>query len=85
MRAAGNPEVEALKVRIQALEAGRAALADDNLELQKLVDKYRRAGEFYLRMQKLIADDENIRDAWIEFYTFMCLAAPNIAELNKEP
>jgi hypothetical protein len=35
-------------------------------------------------MQNLIRDDENIRDAWIEFYTLMCLAAPNIAELNEE-
>ncbi len=78
-------EINALNVRIKALEAGRDALRDDNLELQKLVDKYRSAGEYYLRMQKLIQQDENIRDAWIEFYTFMCLAAPNIAELNKQP
>ncbi len=77
-------EVNALKIRINALEAGREALMDENLRLQRLADKYTRAGEFYLRMQQLILKDENIRDAWLQFYTFLCLAAPDINELNKE-
>ena len=78
-------EISALQTRIKALEAGRSALIEENTHLNALVKKDRRAGEFYLRMQQTIMADENIRDSWNEFYTFLCLAAPDINALNKEP
>lgn len=73
-------QCEALETRLKAVENERNFF---KIRCGELEAKYLRAGEFYLRMQKLILSDENIRSEWDHFYTMMALACPDIKELEE--
>jgi len=46
------------------------------------LERYEQGGKYWLRMQNHIMNNENIRDAWMEFYFIYAMYIPNIEELK---
>ena len=73
---------DAMEIRVEALTNANRQLVNTIERLERDIKQYKRAGEFYLRMQNHIKNNENVRAAWVEFYTMYALIVPDINELK---
>jgi len=81
MRSPLEFERDALKDRVNMLTNICRNQENKIAELAKELRKHKLAGEYYLKMQKDIQDNENIRDAWLDFICIYGLATPDLREV----